>query len=67
MTNGKTPDNSLSSNDWGRIRTCDLRVMSPNQGTRWATWGSVSSGFREIEIGRSLWGMLPHLLPQQTV
>jgi hypothetical protein len=24
--------------------------MSPNLGSRWATWGTVSSGFREIEI-----------------
>jgi hypothetical protein len=25
--------------------------MSPNQGSRWTTWGTVSSGFREIDIG----------------
>lgn len=25
--------------------------MSPNLGSRWTTWGTVSSGFREIEIG----------------
>jgi hypothetical protein len=40
--------------------------MSPRLGPRWATWGTVSSGFRKIEIGWSLWGMLPHLLPQAT-
>lgn len=37
--------------------------MSPNQGSRWATWGTVASGFHEIEIGWDLWG-LPHFLPQ---
>jgi hypothetical protein len=25
----------------GGIRTRDLRVMSPNLGTRWATWSAV--------------------------
>src|SRR4051812_49182320 len=34
----------------GRIRTCDLRVMSPNLGCGWTTWGTVSSGFRDIEL-----------------
>jgi len=42
----------------------DLRVMSPNLESRWTTWGTVSSGFREIEIGWDLWGFLPHFLPQ---
>jgi hypothetical protein len=41
--------------------------MSPNLGSRWTRWGTVSSGFREIEIGWDLWGMLPHLLPQGNV
>jgi hypothetical protein len=35
----------------GGIRTRDLRVMSPNLASHWTTWGTVSSGFREIEIG----------------
>jgi hypothetical protein len=39
--------------------------MSPRQGSCRTTWGTVSSGFREIEIGWNLWGLLPHLLPQQ--
>jgi hypothetical protein len=30
-------------------------ALSPHQGSRWTTWGTVSSGFREIEIG---WGRL---------
>jgi hypothetical protein len=38
--------------------------MSPNRQSRWATWGTVSSGFRKIEIGWDLWGMLPDSLPQ---
>ena len=38
-------------NGGGRIRTCDSRAMSLNPESRWATWGTVSSGFREIEIG----------------
>ncbi len=33
-------------------------------GSRSTTWGTVSSGFREIEIGWNLWGFLPHFLPQ---
>ena len=36
--------------------------MSPNPGSHWTTWGTVSSGFREIEIrwvGWDLWGFLP--------
>src|SRR4051794_33475457 len=42
--------------------------MSPSQGSRLTTWGTVSSGFRESRsagIGWNLWGMLPHLLPQE--
>jgi hypothetical protein len=34
--------------------------MSPNLESRWTTWGTVSSGFREIEIGWDTWGLLPH-------
>lgn len=30
----------------------------PEPGTRWTTWGTVSSGFRKIEIGWDLWGLL---------
>jgi hypothetical protein len=26
-------------------------AYEPESGTRWTTWGTVSSGFREIEIG----------------
>jgi hypothetical protein len=33
--------------------------LSPNLVSRWTTWGAVSSGFREIEIGWNLWGTLP--------
>ena len=47
----------------GRIRTCDLRVMSPGLGPRWATWGTVSSGFREIEIGRDWLGSVGRVAP----
>jgi hypothetical protein len=33
--------------------------MSPNQRFCWTMWGTVSSGFLEIEIGWDLWGFLP--------
>ncbi len=57
----------LSSYSGGGIRTRDLRVMSPNQGSRWATWGTASSGCREIEIGwdrlESVGVLAPFLAP----
>lgn len=37
--------------------------MSPNQGSRWATWGTVSSGFCEIEIGWDRLGSVGLLAP----
>ncbi len=49
------------------IRTHDLRVVSPNLEIGGTTWGTVSSGFREIEIGWNLWSTLPRLLPQRRV
>src|SRR6478672_4349760 len=53
----------LSSYSGGRIRTCDLRVMSPNQGFCWATWGTVSSGFCEIKIRGDRLGSVGHVAP----
>jgi hypothetical protein len=53
----------------GRIRTCDLRVMSPNLESRWTTWGTVSSGFADrdrLGSAGNLWGFLAHLSPQET-
>src|SRR4051794_41983591 len=42
--------------------------MSPNLRSRWTARGTVSSGFRDIEIGwdrrGDLWGPLPHFSPQ---
>jgi len=42
--------------------------MSPNQGSGWTTWGTVSSGFREIEIGwnrlESVGLVAPSLAPE---
>jgi hypothetical protein len=37
--------------------------MSPNQGSRWTTWGTISSGFREIEIGWDRLGSVGHVAP----
>jgi hypothetical protein len=37
----------------------------PDPEARLTTWGTVSSGFREIGIGWDLWGFLPHSLPQE--
>ena len=37
--------------------------MSPNLESRWATWGTVSSGFREIEIGWDRLGSVGLLVP----
>jgi hypothetical protein len=37
--------------------------MSPNLGSRWATWGTVSSGFREIEIGWDRLESVGHVAP----
>jgi hypothetical protein len=57
----------FSSYSGGGIRTRDLRVMSPNQGSRWTTWGTVSSGFREIELRwdrlRSVGRVAPFVAP----
>ena len=52
----------------GGIRTRDLRVMSLDRESCWATWGTVSSGFRKSSsagIGWNMWGFLPHFLPQK--
>ena len=38
-------------------------LMSPESGTRWTTWGTVSSGFREIEIGWDRLGSVGLLAP----
>jgi hypothetical protein len=53
----------LLSYSGGRIRTCDLRVMSPNLKSRWTTWGTVSSGFRGIEIGLDRLESVGHVAP----
>jgi hypothetical protein len=37
--------------------------MSPNRQSRWATWGTVSSGFREIETGWDRLGSVGLLAP----
>jgi hypothetical protein len=37
--------------------------MSPNRQSRWATWGTVSSGFREIGIGWNRLGSVGLLAP----
>jgi len=37
--------------------------MSPRLGSRWTTWGTVSSGFREIEIGWGRLGSVGHVAP----
>jgi hypothetical protein len=58
----------LSSYSGGRIRTCDLRVMSPNfrsAGLRGARFQAEFARFDYVEIGWNLWGMLPHSLPQE--
>jgi hypothetical protein len=34
----------------GRIRICDLRVMRLILGIGWTTWGTILSGFREIDL-----------------
>jgi hypothetical protein len=52
-----------SSRGGGRIRTCDLRVMSPRQGSRWTTWGTVSSGLRESEISWDRLGSVGYVAP----
>jgi len=43
--------------------------MSPTLGSRWTTWGTVSSGSREIEIGwdrlESVGLLAPFLAPAQ--
>jgi hypothetical protein len=39
-------------------------AYEPDPGDRWTTWSTVSSDFRENEIGWALWGFLPHFLPQ---
>jgi hypothetical protein len=41
----------FSMNSGGRIRTCDLRVMSRRRGLCRAMWGLVSSGYDEIGLG----------------
>ena len=50
----------------GRIRTCDLRVMSLSSEIGWTTWSprAVCARSNYVEIGWNLWGLLPHLLPQ---
>jgi hypothetical protein len=53
----------LPSYSGGGIRTRDLRVMSPNQGSRWTRWDEVSSGFREIEIGWDRLESVGHVAP----
>jgi hypothetical protein len=45
------------------VRGSDLRVMSPNLGSRWTTWGTVSSGFREIELCGDRLGSVGHVAP----
>src|SRR3954447_16406395 len=47
---GNPANAGFPSYSGGRIRTCDLRVMSPNLGSRWTTWSTASSGFREIKL-----------------
>jgi hypothetical protein len=37
--------------------------MSPNLGSCWTTWGTVSSGFREIEIGWNRLESVGHVAP----
>jgi hypothetical protein len=37
--------------------------MSPNRESRWTTWGTVSGGFREIEIGWDRLGSVGVLAP----
>ena len=59
----KGPVSGAFSYSGGGIRTRDLRVMSPNQGIRWTMWDTVSSGFREIEIGWDPCGFLPQADP----
>ena len=37
--------------------------MSPTPGSRWTTWGTVSSGFREIELRGDRLESVGHLAP----
>ena len=47
----------------GGIRTRDLRVMSSIGEIGWTTWGTVSSGFREIELRGDHLESVGHLAP----
>jgi len=38
-------------------------AYEPASESRWTTWGTVSSGFREIEIGRDRLESVAHLAP----
>jgi len=53
----------LSPHSGGRIRTCDLRVMSLISEICWTTWSTVSSGFRQIELRGDRLESVGHVAP----
>ena len=65
-----TPRRSFAGKGDPRFPTRTIRFIAPSPWTRWTTWSPVSSGFRrnrdDTGVGWDLWGMLPHLLPQET-